>query len=81
MSLVIAVFAVIIVATLIARYYPHPKPTNTLAEGEMLTPDVKEQIQESATEEAPKPKKRGPKPKAQGTPKTTAAKKPKKKDS
>ena len=51
MSLVIAVFAVIVVAILITRYYPHPKATNSLAKGETLTPDSEDLIELSSKQE------------------------------
>lgn len=51
MSIVIAVFAVLVVAILIARYYPHPKTTDSLAKGEMLTPDSEDLIELSSKEE------------------------------
>ena len=82
MSIVIALLVVIIVGTLVAKFYPTTKSKSPLAQGEILIPDAEELMQESGRviiPETPQPKKRGPKPKPQGAPKTMAAKKPKKK--
>lgn len=51
MSIVIALIVVLVVGALIAKYYPTPKATNTLAKGEMLTPDSEDLIKLSSKEE------------------------------
>lgn len=86
MSIVIVLLVVIIVGTLIAKFYPTPKSDSIATQEVAITPDVEELIQEAArvtipetVTKAPQPKKRGPKSKPQGAPKTMAAKKVKKK--
>ena len=78
MSIVIAIIVVLVVAALVAKFYPKPnKPT--LAEGEILTPDPIEEptpkVVETLIVEAPKmaakPKKK-PQPKKKSTKKIDA---------